>query len=176
MARRTDTQQANPVEPPSRSAQRREALAVLDLAEALVALPPSRLMKFDLPDDVREEIANVRRITSHIARKRQMAHLAKLMRRHGEDAFDAARAALANDRASGAREAGELHRLEALREHLLNEGDDALNGLIATHPGLDRQHLRALIRQARNEREANKPLQAYRELFRVLRTLKARAD
>lgn len=160
-------------ERPSRTARRREALAVLDLAEELAALPPSRIAKIDLPDEVREEIANVRKITSHIARKRQLAHLAKLMRRHDDGVFDAARAELVHDRERGAREATSLHRLEALRERLLAEGDDALSELIAAHPDVDRQHLRALIRQARSEREANKPLHAFRELFRLLRELES---
>ncbi len=144
---------------------------MLALAKQLVELPPSRVAKLELPDGVRDEIANVRKITSHIARKRQLGHLAKLMRAQDEDAFAPARAALANDREAGAREAASTHRLEALRERLLAEGDAALSELIAAHPDLDRQHLRALIRQARSEREANKPLHAYRELFRVLRDL-----
>jgi len=156
---------------PSRSARRREALDVLDLAKKLVELPPSRVAKLELPDEVQGEIANVRKITSHIARKRQLAHLAKLMRRHDEETFAAARAALANERAAGAREAASMHRLEELRERLLIEGDAGLSELIAKHPALDRQHLRALIRQARSEREANKPMHAYRELFRILREL-----
>jgi len=156
---------------PSRSARRREALDVLALARQLVDLPPSRIAKLDLPDEVRDEIPNVRKITSHIARKRQLLYLAKLMRRHGEEAFATARASLANDREAGAREAAATHHLEALRERLLSEGDVALSELIAVHPDLDRQRLRALIRQARSEREANKPLHAYRELFRILRGL-----
>ena len=156
-------------ETPSRSARRREALDVLAFAKQLVELPPSRVAKLELPDDVREEITNVRKITSHIARKRQLAHLAKLMRAQDEEAFAPARAALANDREAGAREAAATHRLEALRERLLADGDAALSELIAAHPDLDRQRVRALIRQARSEREANKPLRAYRELFRVLR-------
>jgi ribosome-associated protein len=156
---------------PSRSARRREALDVLALAKQLVELPPSRAAKLDLPDEVAEEIGNVRKITSHIARKRQLSYLAKLMRRHDEEAFAAARASLANDREAGAREAAATHHLEALRERLLDDGDAALSELIATHPDLDRQHLRALIRQARLERETNKPLHAYRELFRELRNL-----
>jgi ribosome-associated protein len=156
---------------PSRSARRREALDVLALAKQLVELPPSRVGKLELPDEVRDEIANVRKITSHIARKRQLSYLAKLMRRHDEEAFAAARASLANDREAGAREAAATHHLEALRERLINDGDAALSELVAAHPDLDRQHLRALIRQARTEREANKPLHAYRELFRILRTL-----
>jgi ribosome-associated protein len=156
---------------PSRSARRREALDVLALAKQLVELPPSRIAKLDLPDEVRDEIANVRKITSHIARKRQLSYLAKLMRRHDEEAFAAARASLANDREAGAREAAATHHLEALRERLLGEGDAALSELIGAHPDLDRQRLRALIRQARLERETNKPLHAYRELFRVLREI-----
>ncbi|MGN6313749.1 MAG: ribosome biogenesis factor YjgA [Rhodanobacteraceae bacterium] len=156
---------------PSRSARRREALDVLALAKQLVELPPSRVAKLDLPEDVTEEIGNVRKITSHIARKRQLSYLAKLMRRHDEEAFAAARASLANEREHGAREAAITHHLEALRERLLSEGDAALSELVIAHPDLDRQHLRALIRQARQEREANKPPHAYRELFRVLREL-----
>jgi len=162
-------------EQPSRSARRREALDVLALAKQLVELPPSRIAKLELPDEVRDEITNVRKITSHIARKRQLSYLAKLMRRHDEEVFAPARAALANERAAGAREAAAAHQLEALRERLLAEGDAALSELIAEHPDLDRQHLRTLIRQARLEREGNKPLHAYRELFRVLRQLASRS-
>jgi ribosome-associated protein len=166
-----DSDNLHDAESPSRSARRREALDVLAFAKQLVELPPARAAKLDLPNDVTEEIGNVRRITSHIARKRQLGHLAKLIRAHDEEAFAAARASLANDREQGARDAAATHRLEALREHLLAEGDAALSELIAAHPAIDRRHLRALIRQARSEREANKPLHAYRELFRVLREL-----
>ena len=162
-------------EQPSRSARRREALDVLALAKQLIELPPSRIAKLELPDEVRDEITNVRKITSHIARKRQLSYLAKLMRRHDEEVFAPARAALANERAASAREAAAAHQLEALRERLLAEGDAALSELIAEHPDLDRQHLRTLIRQARLEREGNKPLHAYRELFRVLRQLASRS-
>ena len=158
-------------EHPSRSARRREALDVLAFARQLAELPPARVAKLELPEDVREEIDNVRRIGSHIARKRQLGHLAKLMRAHGEEAFATARASLAHDREAGARETAATHRLEAWRERLLAEGDAALSELITEHPDLDRQHLRALVRQARSERAANKPLHAYRELFRVLREM-----
>jgi ribosome-associated protein len=159
---------------PSRGARRREALDVLAFARRLSELPPARLRGLALPDDVREELAEVQRTPSHIAHKRQLAHLAKLMRAHDGGEFSAARAALANDKAAGAREAAALHRLEALREHLLGEnGDAALTGFIAAHPGHDRQHLRALIRQARREREVGGPPRAQRELFRLLRDLEA---
>lgn len=157
---------------PSRSQQRRDALTVLALAEQLVALVPSRLDQAGLPADVRAEIDRVRAIRSHGARKRQLAYLAKLMRRHGEDAFAAARAALGEDREVRHREHAAMQRLESLRETLLeDDGDGALETLIDEHPGIDRQHLRSLIRRARSEREAGKPPRAYRELFRALRAI-----
>lgn len=155
---------------PSRTALRREALDVLAFARQLSELPPARLAKLDLPDAVRDELASVQRTPSHIAHKRALAHLAKVMRGHDEEDFASAHAALANDKASGARAAAELHRVEALRANLLGDnGDSVLNELITTHPGLDRQQLRALIRQARLEREKSKPPRASRELFRILR-------
>lgn len=155
---------------PSRTQQRREALAVLALANQLVELQPSRLAKLELPDEVREEIANVRKISSHIARKRQLAFLAKKMRRFEDAVFDAVRAELGENRERQRQETAAMHRLEALRERLL-EDDEAAAGLIAEHPSIDRQHLRSLIRQARSERAANKPPRAYREIFQLLKDL-----
>jgi ribosome-associated protein len=109
-----------------------------------------------------------------MAHKRQLAHLAKLMRAHDEEDFAPARAALANDRGKSARETAALHRTEALRESLLGDnGDAALTSFIAENPGVDHQHLRALIRQARRERDTNKPPRAQRELFRLLRELES---
>ena len=155
---------------PSRTQQRREALAVLALANQLVELPPSRLARLDLPEDVRDEIANVRRITSHIARKRQLAFLAKKMRRHEDAVFDSVRAELGENRERQRQETAAMHRLEALRERLL-EDDEAAAALIAEHPAIDRQHLRSLVRQARSERAASKPPRAFREIFQLLKDL-----
>lgn len=159
-------------ERPSRSARKREALDVLILARQLAELSPARLAKLDLPGDVRDEITIVQRTPSHIAHKRQLAHLAKVMRVHDDAEFAATRAALANAHAAGARDAAALHRAESLRDELLGDnGDAALTAFIAAHPGLDHQHLRAVIRQARRERDAAKPPRAQRELFRLLREI-----
>ena len=158
---------------PSRTQQRRDALAVLALASQLVELPPSRLAKLELPDDVRREVEATRKVTAHIAHKRQLAFLAKVMRRHDDEAFAAVRAALGENREKQRQETAAMHRLEALRERLLGEdGDEAISVLIEQHPGVDRQHLRALIRQARVEQATpNKPPRAYRELFQLLKSL-----
>ena len=156
---------------PSRTQQRREALATLALARQLVEMPPTRLARLELPEDVRQEVAVTRRITANIAHKRQLAYLAKVMRRHGDEAFAAIRAELGENRDRQRQENAAMHRLESLREQLLGDDEQPLSTLIAEHPDLDRQHLRSLIRQARAERAANKPPRAYRELFQLLKEM-----
>jgi ribosome-associated protein len=155
---------------PTRTQQRREALAVLSLASQLAEMPPTKLARANLPEDVLRELDNLRRITSHIARKRQLGFLAKVMRRHDDEAFDGARTLLGENREQQRKETAALHRLEALRERLL-DSDDALQELIDLHPDIDRQHVRSLIRQARIEREGNKSPRAYREIFQLLKEL-----
>jgi ribosome-associated protein len=160
---------------PTRTQQRRDALAVLAFATQLSEMPPSKLARADLPEDVLREIDNLRRITSHIARKRQLGFLAKVMRRHDDEAYEAAKALLGENRDQQRKETAAMHRLEALREKLL-DSDDALQELIDQYPGIDRQHLRSLIRQARMERDGNKAPRAYREIFQLLKQITAAAD
>lgn len=158
---------------PSRSQQRREALEVLELAERLLALGERELAAVPMPDALRDLVHDSRRITAQIARKRQLQFLAKNMRREDDDVIDAIRRTLQRDRDDARREAARLHRLEAWRERLLEEGDEALAELIAEHPDADRQKLRQVVRNARLEREKQRPPHAFRELFRELKALMA---
>jgi ribosome-associated protein len=155
---------------PTRTQQRRDALAVLAFATQLSEMPPSKLARADLPDDVVREIDMLRKITSRIARKRQLGFLAKVIRRHEDEAFDTVRALLGENREQQRKETAAMHRLEALRERLLHD-ESALQELIDENRSVDRQHLRSLIRQAKLERDSNKPPRAYREIFQLLKQL-----
>jgi len=162
---------------PSRSAQRRAALDVLELGEQLVALTATQLSGLPIPEDLLPHIQETRRMTSHGARKRQLAFLAKQMRKLDEDALDAVRDALRKDGDSARRETAAMHRAEALREALLGDaGDAALTDLLAQYPHADRQKLRQLLRNVREERAKNKPPRAFRELYRELREMLAQSD
>jgi ribosome-associated protein len=157
---------------PSRTQQRREALAVLTLASQLIELQPSRLAKLELPEDVRREVDITRRMTAHGAKKRQLAFLAKVMRRYDDVDFASVRAELGENREKQRQETAGMHRLESMRDRLIAEDETALPELIAEHPQVDRQHLRSLIRQARVEKDMpNKPPKAYREIFQLLKDL-----
>ena len=159
---------------PSRSQNRREALDVLELAETLVGLSAAQLARLPIPDELLPHIRETQRITSFGARKRQIAFLAKQMRRQDDAALDAIRDAMSKDGEAARRETAALHRVEALRDALLGfEGDAAMTALLAEHPHADRQHLRQLVRNAHDERKRNKPPHAFRELFRELKELLA---
>lgn len=155
---------------PSRSQRRRDALAVFELAERLASLSDAQLDQLPLDEELRDEVEKTRRVTQQIARKRQTQFLAKMLRRR-EDELEPIRAALDHDRQVSRKETAELHRLEDWRERLIADGDEALTALLAQFPAADRQHLRQLARQAKVERNENRPPHAFRELFRELREL-----
>lgn len=156
---------------PSRSQLRREALDVLKLAQRLAELSEAQLALVPLDDGLREEVRRTRAVKQQIARKRAEQFLAKQLRKLDEGELEPIRAALENDREHARREAADLHRVENWRERLITDGDTALDELMQQFPSADRQRLRQLARKARAEREQNKPLHAFHELFRTLREL-----
>ena len=64
-----------------------------------------------------------------------------------------------------------FHKLEDLRTRLLAGGDEVIEEVVALFPHTDRQQLRALVRNAKKERDANKPPKAFRQIFQYLKEL-----
>lgn len=155
----------------SRSQNRREALEILALGEKLVELTPAQLARLPIPEDLLPHIEYSKRITAHGARKRQLAFLAKHMRREDDATLDAIRDALDANSETSRREVATLHRIERWRDRLIAEGDNALGELLDEYPQADRQQLRTLLRNAQAEKARNKPPRAFREVFQVLREL-----
>lgn len=156
---------------PSRSQQRREALGVLELAEKLVSLTEAQISRVPVPEALLPHIRDTRRITSNIAHKRQLAFLAKQMRREDEETLQAIRDALDENSQAARIEVATMHRVETWRDRLLDGGDEALSELIDAHPDADRQRLRQLVRNTLEERKRGKPPHSFRELYRELRAL-----
>ncbi|AMO37217.1 ribosome biogenesis factor YjgA [Thauera humireducens] len=159
------------IEPPSKSSLKREMHALQDLGEQLVALSPERLKKVPLPDSLYEAVRAAQGFRME-ARRRQMQYIGKLLRK-----IDPAPIQAQLDIFSGnsAAEVAKMHRLERLREQLL-EDDRTLGTIAETWPEADLQYLRTLRRNALKEREAGKPPKSFREIFRVLRELQEAQD
>ena len=156
---------------PSRSEERREALAVLELASKMIEQNDSRISQLPMSAELVDLTLASKKITSQIARKRQMQFLAKQLRRQDDEILVAIRAALDFDKTISRQETASLHRVEAWRDRLIEEGDAALAELLNEFPSADRQHLRQLARNAKEEKLKNKPPHAFRDLFRELREL-----
>lgn len=153
--------------PPSKSQRKREAEALQDLGARLVALPETQFRRMALPEELREAVAQCRRIRENSALRRQRQFIGKLMRQIDPAPIQAQLDAF---RGASARETAKLHQAERWRDRLI-AGNDALTGFLDEHPHADATHLRQLIRAAREEAARAKPPRAARELFRTIRAL-----
>lgn len=153
----------------SKTRRKREMLELQALGVALVALPESQFAEMQLEDTLLQAVLEAKRIRSHEGKRRQLQYIGRLMREVDPEPIRARLAALEG---SSAQAAAAHRRLEAWRERLLGD-DDALTAFAAEHPGADLQALRTLIRNARKEQKETKPPRAYRELFRVLKTIES---
>jgi ribosome-associated protein len=159
----------------SKTRRKREMQELQALGAALVELPEPQLRAMGLGDKLLGALLEAQRIKSHEAKRRQLQYVGRLMRE-----VDAApiREALAAAEGHSAQATARHRRLEAWRERLLGD-DEALTVFAAEHPGADVQVLRTLIRNARKEAAEAKAPRAFRELFRVLKSIadpKARPD
>lgn len=66
---------------PSKSAKKREYLALQKLGEELLTLRESDLLGLPLDEDLRDAVMEARLIKSHGALRRQKQYIGKLMRR-----------------------------------------------------------------------------------------------
>jgi ribosome-associated protein len=152
----------------SKTRRKRDLDALKDLGRELFDLGDDALQALQLPEDLLEALLTMHRIRSHGAQKRQLQYVGKLLRNIDTAPLRAAVEARKHQQSIHTRE---FHLLEELREKLLVEGDAALPEVLAHFPRTDRQHLRKLVRHARNEHAARQPPRATRELFRYLREL-----
>lgn len=153
----------------SKTRRKRDMHALQDLGTELAALTREQLDKLDLPEALRQAVHAVHAIahSKHEARRRQLQYIGRLMRD-----VDPAPLRTAVDTLQGRSRAaiGQQHRLERLRASLL-EDERALAEIAKTFPTADLQRLRTLRRNALVEQEQGRAPRAFRELFRVLRTL-----
>jgi len=154
----------------SKSQRKRDADALFDLGRSLCKLSEAQLRKIELTESIRDAVNKTRRIKAHVAHKRELQYLAKLLRQIDTTAIaEGLKQALA----PGHDEKRRLHRIEAWRERLLTEGDPALTQLMRSHHAIDAQQFRNLLRQAQRQSERQLPPAAARQLFKLLRTLDA---
>ncbi len=150
-----------PTERPSKSALKREAQGLLELAETLLSLPSAQLAELELHAPLAKALEETRAITHREARRRQLRYLAKRIRDAGSEEI---RQRLEQLEQRNRQFRQQLTRIDQLCEQLLVEGDPAIEALLSTadvSPGLERQPLRQLVRNARRTQGARRKLFEY---------------
>jgi len=129
---------------PSKSQLKREAHELQELGNALLALPDDVMARAVNDERLLDALRTLNTIRSHEARRRQGQYIGKLLRDADPEPLREAVQQYHRNR-----ERAQQHA-ERWRERLLAD-DGAITEWIATHPGIDTQQLRTLIRNARRE-------------------------
>lgn len=153
---------------PSRSQKKREMTALQKLAEQLMKLSPELVKKCGLPDYFIEEVLDAMKITSHEAKRRKTQYIGKLMRDiDPQPLIDFLEDIEMGNRADNRK----FHRLEIWRDKLVEGDFSVFDEIMEVHPQADRQRLSQLARNAKKEKDKNKPPKSARALFKALREL-----
>ncbi|BBP81522.1 hypothetical protein TUM18999_12770 [Pseudomonas tohonis] len=152
----------------SKTQVKKELHALQDLGERLTTLKPDVLAKLPLTDALQKALLDAPKHKAHIARKRHLQYIGKLMREQDIEAI----VTLVDQLDASTRQYNErFHNLERWRDRLIGGDDDTLESFVVEYPETDRQHLRSLIRHAQHEAARNKPPAAARKVFKYIRDL-----
>ncbi len=148
-----------------RQARRERADRLYKLGEQILALPQEERILLPLETQLQDAMQKVVGMRLDSGRRRQLRYIAKLLRETDTEALEQ----LMEERAQRVK-AGRtaFQALEAWRDRLIQEGDEAVEQFIEAHGG-DRKKLRQLWRRARKEQEQELPPKSSRALFRALR-------
>ncbi len=159
----------------------RTVQAALDIArytspDPFAGVADKDLLAFDAPDldlfhpaevSPDDAIELAQRIKKE-GRRRQLQLIGKMLRNRDVDPI---RQALDKLKNRHNQQVALFHKLEQIRDRLIDDGDDAIAEVLNLWPDADRQQLRSLIRNAKKEKEGNKPPKSARLIFQYLREL-----
>lgn len=159
--------------PPSRTALKRQARQVEDVARGLLDLGASQLDRLEWEDALRSALDLARATKQHGARKRQVKHLAAMLRQAPE-ALESARSLLEARNGAHHSQVRDFHHLEELRERMCQAQSRAaaLQEALQRYPACDR----ALLEQLAQRYAETGDRRPYREIFRHLRAAAEKAQ
>ncbi len=151
----------------SKSEIKRDAEELKRLGGEMIDLGKNALDKIPLDEELRDAIELAQRIKRE-GRRRQMQLIGKMLRSRDVEPI---RQALDKLKNRHNQQVALFHKLEMLRDRLIEDGDDAIPEVLNLWPDADRQQLRTLARNAKKEKEGNKPAKSARLIFQYLREL-----
>ena len=154
---------------PSKSAMKRQMIALQEIGESLTRLNEKQLASIPIEDErLIIAVQETQQIKSNSARKRHMQYIGKLMRDVDVDSIERALKFMYKHKQDNN---DAFHELETLRDNILELGVSGIEQVVTRWPSADRQQLRQLVLQHQRELKNNKPPTASRKLFKQLREL-----
>ena len=152
----------------SRTQKKKAAQALQKKGEQLVALSDADFALLEIPDELKQAVAEARRITSHEARRRQLQYVGRLMREFDSETIDRALEKIASREEARRRQ---FRMVERWRDELAGGDDARRQWLLATYPQIDAQRLDRLVLAARRPGVKGETKAARRKLFKFLSQL-----
>lgn len=151
----------------SKSQVKRDLLALQELGLKLTVYSRKQLEPLNLPEDLVDALVSYRKIPQGPAMRRQRQYIGKQLRQVDEEAI---RQFISIKEGDSDQHNAWLHSLERWRDRLLAD-PQTLTALLTEFPAGDVQSLRTLIRNAKKEKEENRPPKHYRALYQALKDL-----
>ena len=152
--------------PVSKTKRKQQAKAIEQIAEQLVALPESQFSQLKMPGDLADEVRLARATEGRSSHKRQVKHLAAVLRELEEDQAALLGQLQGLDQVTRG-EIKNFHRLENLRDRLCEKSsfDAAFTEMLNQFPQIDRNTISRLARSVHQHADKR----AFREIFKRLR-------
>lgn len=158
-----------PPEEWSRSAQKREAQAIRQLAEDIANLGDTAFSRLQFEElEIKEAFVKARSLRRNSdERRRQLQYAAKLLRSFGHEDL----VAQITGMSATSKEDPKAMRLEMLREFLIFSGIKGVNAFVELIPSVDRNKLRTLVKRASEEAAKDLPGEkpAARALYKYIK-------
>ncbi|MFK5926841.1 MAG: ribosome biogenesis factor YjgA [Desulfuromusa sp.] len=152
--------------PLSRTKKKQQAKQIEEIAEHLIGLTDNQFSQIDLPAAIAREADLARLTKGRSSHRRQLKHLAGMIRK-SEDVLDSLVRQVANLDQVSRGEKKQFHQLEKLRDRLCDADSfsAAFDEMLELAPGIDRKTISRLARSVQQHDDRR----AYREIFRRLR-------
>lgn len=153
--------------PKSKSRIKRELDALRKLGQDLIELPKKDLLKLELDEDLTEAVIKAQTMSKG-ALKRQTGFIGGIIARLDHEEIQQKLEQLKQPKQA---QTDQLHQLENWRDRLLAEDDTVLAELRGYFEDFDNQHVRQLVRNAKQEAAKQQPPKSARLLFKYLQQL-----
>jgi ribosome-associated protein len=151
----------------SKTEIKKEMHQLQDFGQKLIEMSKHQRSRLPLTEDLKDAMIVADKIRNkNEALRRHIRHIAKILVETDLAPIHQAIDVMANKHQQ---ETAKFTRLENLRDELIEQGNDAIEALLAEFELMERQKLKQLVRHAVKEKKAEKLGKHYRNLFAYLK-------